>query len=75
MLERRFAGFSGPEGPVPGVADGVQDVSYRYRVAIASDQLPELTELLREACVMFDQRWVYLRGPDGEVHEIRPEED
>ena len=68
----RFGGFTGPEGPVPGQEGATRDRSYRYYVAIRPEKASELCDLLTQACLVFDQERIYLRGPGNEVMMISP---
>lgn len=73
-LIERFGAMTGPEAvlyyrnaePVPGAWSArqaeapVEDLSRKYTVAIAADQVEELRDLLRRAGNSFDQRVMYL---------------
>lgn len=88
-LARIFGAVTGPEAvlyyrrreTVPGVwsADEgqapVEDLSRRYTVAIAADQVDNLRALLRRAGNSFDQRTIYLEVAGyAELLEVRPED-
>lgn len=65
---------SGEWAPADG-ADPIEDESRRYTVAIASERVDELRQLLRQAGNSFDQRAMYLEVAGyAEILEVRPED-
>ena len=65
-LDLRFAGRSRTEGVYegfyrdPNTGERVNDLSHRYVVAAPAEMIDELRSLLSAACVIFQQKCVYL---------------
>jgi hypothetical protein len=63
-LHRRFGGFTGPEGPIPGGYTSrsgrrVEDRSWRYTVSVPRSAVRDLRVLLRRVGRSFDQECIY----------------
>lgn len=57
----------------PDTGQRISDKSHKYEVAVPKPKLDELRELLSEACVVFQQKIIYL-SVAGEVEFIKPPE-
>lgn len=77
-LFHHFGGFTGPEGPVPGIYRSrsgrrVADLSRRYTVAVLPGSVEILRGLLRRAANTFDQECIYfVVGGDAELVDAEP---
>ena len=54
----------------PDTGQRIADKSYRYLVAMQSDKVDELRDLLTQACTVFQQKCIYL-SLGGEVEFVR----
>jgi hypothetical protein len=66
VLFEKFGGFSTPAGTVhgyyrdPHTGDQVGDESHEFVLAIPESRIDELRRLLSAACVVFQQKCIYL---------------
>ena len=76
-LFNRFGGATAAPGIYqgfyrdPDTQQQVADESYKYIVAIADSRLDELKQLLSAACMLFQQKCIYLNVA-GRVEFIQP---
>jgi hypothetical protein len=88
-LVGRFGAVTGPEvvlyyrhpRPIPGMwspgesLELVEDLSWRYTVAVAADQVDELRAVLRRVGNSFDQQVIYVEVAGyAELLEVRAED-
>jgi hypothetical protein len=76
-LERRFHGGTSAPGTYQGFYEDpdthqkVADESYKYFVAVSESRLSELRVLLSAACLLFQQKCIYL-SIAGHVEFVEP---